>query len=293
MIFELFSIIAPVFLIAATGYAWAKLGYSYDTALITRLLTNVTTPCLVFSRMTSLDFPLALFGELALLTVCATLIWAAVGYGALKLTGVPRDSGLPPILFPNAGNMGLAICLFAFGEEGLGLGLCFFVMTATMQFTISPWLASGHFSLATMLRAPIIYVTLITLGVMALNLQVPVWLANTTELLGNVSIPMMLVTLGVSLAGFGISNLRNSAIVSCLRLGIGFGSGLLLIWLFDMDGPMAGVILIMCSMPPAVFNYLFAQRYGRNPEEVAGTVILSTIAAFILLPFLLAYVLGF
>ncbi|MEE8306873.1 MAG: AEC family transporter [Gammaproteobacteria bacterium] len=291
MIFELLSIIAPVFLIAAVGFAWARMGYDYDTALITRMLTNITTPCLVFSRLTTLDFPLALFGEIAFITLAATLIWASVGYVALRATGIPRDSGLPPMIFPNCGNMGLAICLFAFGDVGLGMGLCFFVVTATLQFTISPWLASGHFSMATMLRSPIIYATLLSVIVMAIKVEVPTWLTNTTMLLGNVSIPMMLVTLGVSLAGYGIVNLRNSLIVSILRLGVGFGSGLLLVWLLDIDGVMRGVILIMCSMPAAVFNYLFAQRYGKNPEEVAGTVILSTSMAFVLLPFLLVYVL--
>ncbi len=291
MIFELLSIIAPVFLIAAVGFAWARMGYDYDTALITRMLTNITTPCLVFSRLTTLDFPLALFGEIAFITLAATLIWASVGYVVLRATGIPRDSGLPPMIFPNCGNMGLAICLFAFGDVGLGMGLCFFVVTATLQFTISPWLASGHFSVATMLRSPIIYATLLSVIVMAIKVEVPIWLTNTTMLLGNVSIPMMLVTLGVSLAGYGIVNLRNSLIVSILRLGVGFGSGLLLVWLLDIDGVMRGVILIMCSMPAAVFNYLFAQRYGKNPEEVAGTVILSTSMAFVLLPFLLVYVL--
>ena len=291
MIFQLFSIIAPVFFIAAAGFAWARLGYEYNTAIITRLLTNLTTPCLVFSRMTGLDFPLSQFGEIAFITLAATLVWATVGYVSLSATGIPRDSGLPPILFPNCGNMGLAICLFAFGDEGLGMGLCFFVTTATLQFTISPWLASGHFSLVAMLREPIIYATLLAVAVMALKLEVPVWLSNTTTLLGNVSIPMMLITLGVSLAGYGITNFRNSLIVSILRLGVGFGSGMLLVWLFDIDGMMRGVVLVMCSMPAAVFNYLFAQRYGKNGEEVAGTVILSTAMAFVLLPFLMMFVL--
>jgi malate permease and related proteins len=291
MMYELFGIIAPVFLIAAAGFAWARMGYEYDTAIITRLLTNITTPCLVFSRMTGLDFPLSQFGEIALITIGATLIWASVGYVSLRAAGIPRDSGMPPILFPNCGNMGLAICLFAFGDIGLGMGLCFFVTTATLQFTVSPWLASGHFSFATIARSPIIYATLLSVLVMSLNLQVPVWLMNTTTLLGNVSIPMMLLTLGVSLAGYGISNLRNSLIVSIIRLGVGFASALLLIWLLDLDGVMRGVVLVMCSMPAAVFNYLFAKRYGKNGEEVAGTVILSTSIAFVLLPFLLAFVL--
>lgn len=292
MLVEIFSIIAPVFLIAATGFTWARMGYDYDTVIITRLLVNITTPCLVFSRLTELAIPVAQFGNIAAMVIGATAIWAVVGYGAIRFAGISTTTGLAPIMFPNAGNMGLALCLFAFGNEGLALGLCFFVTTAVMQFTLSPWVASGRFSLGTMVRSPIIYATGIAVAVLMLGLPVPGWLANTTRVLGDVSIPMMLMTLGVSLASYGVSNLRNSVIVSALRLGLGFGTGLLFTWWFGLDGVTRGVILIMCSMPPAVFNYLFAKQYGENGEEVAGTVIISTITAFALLPFLLAFALN-
>ena len=53
----------------------------------------------------------------------------------------------------------------------------------------------------------------------------------------------------------------------------------------------AGVLIVQCSMPIAVFSYLFALRYGRSPESLAGAVVLSTVLAFLFLPLVLYLVL--
>lgn len=288
---EIFAIIAPVFLAAGVGFAWRKIGLPYDTALVTRLLTNVTTPCLVFSRLGTLEIPVETFGMIAASAVASIFVFATCGYLALKLLKVPMAAGLGPIMFPNCGNMGLALSLFAFGESGLALGLCFFVVAATAQFTLAPWLSSGHFSAAQIIRAPLIYATVISVVILITGTQIPTWLLNTTHLLGDVSIPMMLITLGVSLASFNISSLRSSAIIAVLRLTIGFGTGVILAAILGLEGMEKGIVILMCSMPPAVFNYLFAEKYGKHAQEVAGAVVLSTAISFVTLPFLLAFLL--
>ncbi|MFN3232300.1 MAG: AEC family transporter [Alphaproteobacteria bacterium] len=289
---ELLAIIAPVFLAAAVGFVWTRLGYPYDTALITRLLTNVATPCLVFSRISDLSIDAGDFATMALISALAMAAFAVFGFIGIKAMNLPVRDSLPPILFPNCGNMGLALSLFAFGDVGLALGIAFFVVGATTQFTVSPMIASGKVSLMMILRLPLIYATLAAIIVLVFGLKVPAWLLNTTTLLGDFAIPVMLITLGVSLAGLQVSHLKGSLSVALMRLGIGFSTGLALIEIFALTGAEAGVTLIMCSMPAAVFNYLFAQRYGENAEQVAGTVILSTAISFVTLPFLLAYVLN-
>lgn len=288
---ELFAIIAPVFLAASVGFVWAKLGNPYDTALVTRLLTTVTTPCLVFSRIGGMEVDESAFWTIAGTAVTATVCFAVLGAIGVKLFRLSLRVDLPPIMFPNCGNMGLALCLFAFGDVGLALGIGFFVVSATSQFTLAPMIASGTFSLRQLVRSPLIYASAAAVIVLVTGIDIPTWLLNTTSLLGDVSIPMMLITLGVSLAGLHLSHLKNSLQVALMRLGIGFGTGMALIEIFALEGMVAGVTLIMCSMPAAVFNYLFAQRYGERAEEVAGAVILSTAISFATLPFLLAYVL--
>lgn len=289
---EILAIIAPVFLCAGVGFAWHKFGMPYDTALVGRLLINVTTPCLVFSRLSALQVSADEFAVIAFAAVAAIVLFGGLGWAALRALRVPTAAGLGPIMFPNCGNMGLALSLFAFGDEGLAFGLGFFVVAATAQFTLAPWLASGHFSWSQILRAPLIYVTAISIVLLSARISVPEWLYNTTNLLGNVSIPMMLITLGVSLASLSVANLKNSAVVAVLRLAIGFGVGVLLVSLLDLDGIPRGIVILMCSMPPAVFNYLFAERYSDHADEVAGTVVLATAISFLTLPLLLAFILG-
>ncbi|MBI1181335.1 MAG: AEC family transporter [Alphaproteobacteria bacterium] len=292
MIAELLGIVAPVFLIAALGFVWARMEQPFDTLLVTHLLTNVTTPCLIFSRVAPLKGHVATFGLIAGLAVVSLLVFALLGYLGARLLRLPVTASVGPVMFPNCGNMGLALCLFAFGEVGVGLGIGFFIVMATTQFTLAPWIASGRFSLRQMVRAPVIYASAVSILFLAAGIHVPTWLFNTTKLLGDVSIPMMLITLGVSLARLRVVSLRNSLMVALLRLGIGFATGAGLVWAFGLSGPSAGVILIMCSMPPAVFNYLFAARYSDHAEEVAGTVIIATALSFATMPLLMAYALG-
>jgi malate permease and related proteins len=241
VIAELFSIIAPVFLIAALGYVWARMEQPFDTLLVTHLLTNVTTPCLIFSRVAALEEDFSTFGTVAGLAALSIVIFAAAGYAAARALKLPVSASVGPIMFPNCGNMGLALCLFAFGEIGVGLGIGFFIVMATTQFTLAPWVASGRFSARQIVRAPVVYASAASLLFLGGGIPLPEWLFNTTKLLGDISIPMMLITLGVSLARLKVVSLRNSLIVSLLRLSIGFATGVGLVWAFGLTGVTAGV----------------------------------------------------
>src|SRR5690554_5106933 len=100
----------------------------------------------------------------------------------------------------------------------------------------------------------------------------------------------MLIALGVSLANLRISHLRISAALAALRLVFGVAIGWVLVLAFEIEGPAAGVLILQAAMPPAVFNYLFAARYGGPAEEVAGAVVLGTVATLAVLPLLLLWV---
>jgi predicted permease len=97
----------------------------------------------------------------------------------------------------------------------------------------------------------------------------------------------MLLALGVALARLRPGGLGRATLLSALRLALGWGGGLLVVWLLGLEGTVRGIVLIEMAMPVAVFNYLFAQRYDNRPEEVAGMVLVSTLATVVLLPGLL------
>ncbi|MAG96338.1 MAG: AEC family transporter [Alphaproteobacteria bacterium] len=290
MIGELFAIVAPVFCGAGIGFIWARLERPYDTEFVTTLTYNVGTPCLVFATLTRFEVSPATFGSMAGYAVLATLCFALVATLVLKLSGLALRPYLPSLMFPNAGNMGLPLCLFAFGEKGLALGIAFFTVTSLGNFTIGAAIAAGSTSWHVLVRTPLIYAIAAAALFVFSGSAPPAWLANTTRLIGGLMIPLLLITLGVSLARLKVADLRRGFWLSLLRLGMGIGVGIGLAELLDLEGVTRGVFIIDCAMPVAVFNYLFAQRYGNAPTHVAGMVVISSTLSFLTLPLLLLLV---
>lgn len=288
---ELFGIVAPIYLIAGLGFLWAKLGRPYDTGLVTELITNIGAPSLVFSSLVGLDVASEAMAEMLGATLAALVCFAAIGSLLLRIMGLAPTTYLAPLTFGNSGNMGLPICLFAFGETGLALGVVFFATTALTHFTAGQWLWSGKVSFGQLLRTPLAYASIAAVVVVATETPMPAWLINTTELLGQFTIPLMQFTLGVSLGRFALGRVSRVLPVSALRIGMGFGVGVALASLLGLEGIARAVFIVDCSMPVAVFNYMLAERYGRTPSDVAGLVVLSTLLSFVTLPLILAWVL--
>jgi hypothetical protein len=288
---QLAAIIAPVLVCAAIGYLWARLRRPFETEFVTALVTTIGTPCLIASTLLRFSVDFAALGDMALATITVFAIIGAAGAVGLRACRLPLHSYLPALMFSNAGNMGLPLCLFAFGEPGLALGIVFFTVSAVLQFTVGVGLAAGTIAPGRLARIPLLYAVAIALVLMATGTALPEWIANTIELLGGLTIPLMLIALGVSLARLRIASLKLSVAIALLRLLAGFAVGLGVAWAFGLEGMAAGVLVLQSAMPVAVFNYLFAQVYKRAPEEVAGAVVLSTFLSFASLPLLLFFVL--
>jgi hypothetical protein len=198
---------------------------------------------------------------------------------------------LPSLIFPNIGNMGLPLCLFAFGETGLALALTIFLLVFTLQMSLGIVLVAGKGNISHLVKQPVLWATVIALVLVAMDWTLPAWLDNTTRLIGDVTIPLMLMTLGVSLARLRVAKWKHSLLFSVIRVAGGFLIALVVADWFDLQGVERGVLILQSSMPVAVFNYLLALKFEREPGEVAGMVLLSTLLAFFCLPFIVAFVL--
>jgi hypothetical protein len=291
MLASLFSIIAPVFVCAAIGYAWARSGRRFDTESVIALVSNIATPCLVFVTLVEVEIETEALGRMALATALATAGFAAVGLPVLKVAGLDRRAFLPSLIFPNTGNMGLPLCLLAFGDVGLALAIAYFTVSAAALFTLGPAIAAGAANPAALARVPILYAVPVALAFTLSDIAVPEWVLNTARLLGGMAIPLMLLALGISLASLRVANLRRGLALSVLRLGGGFAVALVVAAALDLSPVERGVLAVQSAMPVAVFNFLFAQRYQTEPAEVAGLVVISTALSFATLPALMAFVL--
>lgn len=291
MLYDIFAIISPVFICALIGFTWVKQGYKFETPFVSRLVMNVGAPCLIFSTFMDIDVERDVFLSMAGASLISMVIFGLVGYVVFRIFNLNQRAFLPTQMFPNVGNMGLPLCLLAFGDEGLALGLTYFTVNIVVAFTAGMSISSGELSFKELLKNPMFWTVIITLTLVFAGIESPAWIYNTTKLLGGITIPMMLIALGVSLGQFHVTSLKRSLSISVMRIGMGFLTGNLVASLLGLEGALRGILIMQCSMPVAVFAYLFAMRYDRQPEEVAATVVISTVMSFALLPVLLWYVL--
>jgi len=288
LISSLAAVVAPVLLITLVGFLWARRGLAFDHNFVTNLVMLVGAPCLVFSTLTKSHLALAEVGHLAAAAICCLILAAAVSTVVLKLCGLSIRVYLPALMFPNIGNMGLPVCLFAFGDTGLAMAMIMFAATSAVQFSIGPAIAAGRLEIGGLFKVPFVYAVLIALLVAGLGLHLPQWLVNTADLAAGPAITLMLLSLGVALAGLRAASLRRALALSALRLGLGAAVGLAVSTAFGFEGASRGVVIIESAMPVAVFNYLFAVRYDNRPEEVAGMILVSTVMSYLTLPLLVA-----
>ena len=292
MITQLFSIIIPVFFGVGCGYLWVRSGQSFDQEFITNLVFNIGTPLLIFSTLTRLDVDSRAFTEIAMVTVIALLIFFVISTLILKIAGLSQRTYLAAIVIPNTGNVGLPLCFLTFGEPGLVFGIIIYTIVTLVQFTFGLAIASGSFSISVLFKNPIIYSVLVALFVMITEAVLPEWIKDTALIYGQFAIPLMLISLGASLAKIKVNNFTRNLLLSSLRLLMGFGVGLIISNFFQLDGVARGVVIIECSMPAAVFNYMLAMKYNNDPDSVAALVVTSTLLTFVCLPVLIAFVIS-
>ena len=289
MIAQIAAVLLPVFCLAGVGYAWRLVGARFDLDFVTRVIMYVAGPCLVFSSLSQLTLPLAQFMSIVWASIVMLVAIALAGLALLKLLKLSVRSYLPAIAIGNTGNLGLPLSLFAFGERGLALAIGVYVTNSVFQFTLVPMLQSRASFWRTLLTTPVIYGALAGILVLLTDAPVPEWVARTVGLLGDLMIPLMLLALGHTLGGLRADNLKLAFGLGAARLILAFAIAVAVSELMGLSGMAQGVLVLQGVMPAAVFTYLFAVRYERDADDVAGIVLVSTLLAALLLPLFVSY----
>ena len=215
--------------------------------------------------------------------------FALVAAIVLPLAGLRVKTFLPSLTFPNNGNLGLPLAAYAFGAEGLSYAIVFYAICMIGQFTVGQAIAAGKANWVGMLRLPLIYAVLLGVAVSVCRVPLPLWVINTISLIGGMTIPLMLLMLGSSLARLRVEMMSRAIALSVLRIGVGACIGYGIAALFHLDGAARPVLIMQCAMPVAVYNYLFAQKWNNQPEEVASLVVVSTFVSIVSVPALLHF----
>jgi predicted permease len=287
MFLQFIHVVWPIFGCAALGFLWRRLGQPFDEKSVSALVTYLGVPSLLLTSLAKSDVRLDPLLQTLLAGGLALAVCAAAGAAALRLARLPVRPYLPSIIHPNTGNLGLPIVFFALGEPAMPYAIAFSTLVQISHFTVGVGLASGQMSLRTVLISPPLYSLVLALALIGTGTPLPWWVLDVTTLLGGLTVPLMLLLLGGSLARLKLHALGRPVALSALRVLLGLGSGLLVSWALGLEPMAAGALTIQCAMPVAVFSYLFAARYGGPADDVAGMVLISTLLALFTLPLIL------
>ncbi|KIT15693.1 Membrane transport protein [Jannaschia aquimarina] len=282
------GITAPVFLLAAIGWGWVRLGLSYDTVFVTRLAMTLAVPALILTALAETTLDPAAVARMALAALTAYGIALALWAVACAAVGAERRTWVAPLAFGNTGNVGLPLALFAFGAEGLALAVVVFACSAIIQFTLGLWIVAGGGSPLRALREPMVAATLLGALMLWQGWRLPAVAANALGLVGQMAIPLMLITLGVAVARLRVKAMGMVTALAAAKLAAGAALGAGTALAFGLEGAAAGVLTLQLAMPVAVTSYLLAEKYGADAQPVAGLVVASTLLSIVALPALLS-----
>ena len=275
---KLFEVLSPVFLSIGIGYWYGKKDAKFDTNFITTFSGNIGLPCIIFYSLTFSNIDFDIFLKFSVLTFVYVGIFSIIGLIVLKLLNRDIVRLLPPLILPNTGNMGMPLCLFAFGIKGLAIATAITSTILVLHFSLGILLASRKFSIQPLIKCVPVYAILFSLFFVYYKIPAPKFLENATFLIGYSAIFLVLVSLGVALSKLKVFSFKETLIYSLIRVLVGPIIGFAFVKYLNLTGVEAGVMFIQASMPSAILTYLVAEMYSPKEitDSIASTVALST-----------------
>lgn len=289
LVLTVLEIVAPVFLLAAIGFVWVKVGFEYRVQFVTRLSMTLAVPCLIFVALMETQIDRTALAAVSLAAVVAYVIVTVAIFLVVKVNRLDMRTYLAPLIFGNTGNLGLPLALFAFGQEGLGYAVVIFAIMGIYSFTFGIWIVSGGGNPLSMFKEPLVGATVLGGIFMVMDWQTPAFATNTLRLIGQMAIPLMLITLGVAVARLKPGRIGRAVWMSVVKLSactaIAISVGL---W-FQLPAVPFAVLVLQVATPVAVTSYLLAEKYGADADAVAGLVVISTLMSVATLPVTLLF----
>lgn len=290
MLIRIVSILFPLFAITALGYFVGR-RMKPDLSHANKLNMDVFVPALVFGALVSKDFRIGEYLPLLFATIVLIVGSGVAGWLVARAAGIATKTLVPPMMFNNCGNLGLPLAVLAFGESALAPAVVMFVVSNVIHFSYGAWLLDHHTKLTTVWRSPSILATIAGLAVGFLGIELWPPLLMSIKMVGDISIPLMLFALGVRLADSRISAVGFGVFGAVLRPVVGMALAWGLLQMLELPPREQALVLVFGALPPAVLNYMFAERYDQEPDKVASMVLIGNLAAVVFLPLALALVL--
>lgn len=290
MLLRIVAILFPLFAITSVGFIVGR-RLRPDLSQANKLNMDVFVPALIFGALANKSFQIMEYLPLLGATVVAVFGSGLLGWGVARALGVAPRTFVPPMMFNNCGNLGLPLAVLAFGDAALAPAVVMFMVSNLAHFTFGAWLLDHNIKLSGVWRIPTVIATLggLAVSLAGVELWQPAMLA--IKMLGDISIPLMLFALGVRISESRIGAIRLGVVGAVARPAIGMALSFVLVWLIPLPERERALLIVFGALPPAVLNYMFAERYNQEPDKVASMVLIGNLAAVVFLPIALALVL--
>lgn len=287
MLLRIAGIVFPIFLIVLAGFCYGRRRQP-DMAAANRLNMEVFLPALILSALAGKSFDLADHLHAAIGAVVIVIGSGLLAWPLARIAGCDPKTLVPPAMFSNVGNMGLPLMLFTFGEQALGAAVVLMLVLTLLQFLITPWICEGRLSMGRLWREPFVVAAALGTGISLGGITVWPPLMAACRILGDISLGLMIFSLGVRLASAHLRTWR----IGLLGAIVTPATGMVVAWslgtLMEMDRRNQDILFIFGALPPAVSTFIFAEQYRQEPDKVASIVMIGNAAALFFVPFALA-----
>ena len=289
---RILGIILPVFFIITAGYIYTRLrGEVVKTHLfsVNRLCVELLSPLLLFSALAAKDFDLVENLPLMLTGVLIAIGSACIAWPIARLLGYDARTFVPPMMYNNCGNMGLPLAVLAFGTAGLSQAVALFVACSLVYFTLGVRLlesgrAEGRQSHWDMFATPMMFAMLSGIVFAACRWTLPAILLQALRMIGEASIPLMLIALGVRMTDMNLRSWRIGLVGALVCPLAGLAIAMMIDPIISLTSVQRGQMYLFAALPPAVFTFMVAETYKQEPEKVAAIVMLGNLASLLFVP---------
>ena len=290
MLLRILAILFPIFAIVLAGLIYGRLRKP-DMGFANQLNMEVFVPALVFATLAGKSFEVVRYAGLAVGALAVVMGSGLIAWPIAKLMKEAPKTFVPPMMFNNSGNIGLPLALLAFGPQAMPAAVMMFLVENLLHFSFGAWLLDHHARLRNMWRVPVVMAMVAGLVVSLTGITVWPPVLKGLSMLGEISIPLLLFSLGARLNSTPLGAWR-AAVIGAVVCPV---SGMLVAWpvarLLALSADQAGMLLVFGALPPAVLNYVFAERYQQEPDRVASIALIGNVASLGFLPLALGIVL--
>lgn len=292
---ETITIVLPIFLVIGLGTLLKQLSL-FDEAFLrqtNRLVYVVFLPLLLFYKIGKADFSSFFNAPLVIGSTLVIIIGFALSYyytGKRQYPAAIRGSFCQGSFRGNLAYIGLAICLNAYGEEGLtkaGILMGFLVPVLNLFAILALLLPhQGRDEektpnlIAQTILNPLIIASFLGIIWSFWSLPIPLIIDRSLNITTGLALPLALLAIG---GGFSFERLKGDLKLAGLSSTIKLVLLPLLAWLLlapmGVSGADLGIGILIAGTPAATATYIMAQQMKGDAELAGSIVMLSTLAS--------------